>query len=171
MKKVLILSLAVLSLSTVFANPKKKKKAAATTEAAAPAATPAAKTEEQDPTAKAEAKVVPLTFKEMSYSFGKVKQGVPVTHEFSFKNSSGGPVVIESATAQCGCTTPEYNKAPIAKGASDKIKVTYNAASVGSFTKQVTVRVAKNTDPIILTINGEVLANAAPAPSAEEKKD
>ena len=170
MKKVLFLSLAILSLSTTFANPKKKKKAKATVETAAVVAAPiAVKSEEQDPTAKAEAKVAPLSFKEMAHNFGKVKQGTPVTFEFSFKNASGAPVVIESATAQCGCTTPEYNKAPIAKGASDKIKVTYNAASVGSFTKQVTVRLAKSADPIVLTINGEVLANATPA--AEEKKD
>lgn len=170
MKKVLFLSLAILSLSTTFANPKKKKKAKAPVETAAVVAAPiAVKSEEQDPTAKAEAKVAPLSFKEMAHNFGKVKQGTPVTFEFSFKNASGAPVVIESATAQCGCTTPEYNKAPIAKGATDKIKVTYNAASVGSFTKQVTVKLAKSADPIVLTINGEVLANATPA--AEEKKD
>ena len=167
MKKVLFLSLAILSLSTTFANPKKKKKAKTIVEAAPVAV----KSEEQDPSAKPEAKVAPLSFKEMAHNFGKVKQGTPVSFELSFKNASGAPVVIESATAQCGCTTPEYNKAPIAKGASDKIKVTYNAASVGSFTKQVTVRVAKSADPIVLTINGEVLANATPAPAVEEKKD
>ncbi len=166
MKKVLFLSLAVLCMSSTFALPKKKKKAPATTEAAAPAVV--AKADEQEP-AKADAKAVPLTFKEMSHNFGKVKQGTPVSYEFAFKNATGTPVVIESATAQCGCTTPEYNKAPIAKNASDKIKVTYNAANVGSFTKQVTVRVAKTADPIVLTINGEVLANAAPAAPADKK--
>ena len=99
----------------------------------------------------------PLEFKEVKHSFGKIKQNIPATYVFTFKNTSATPVVIESATAQCGCTTPEYPKGVIAKGASDKIKVTYNAASMGSFTKQVTVKVAKVADPIILTIDGEVV--------------
>ncbi len=173
MKKVLFLSLAVLCLNTVFAGPKKKKKVKATTElkaAPVPAvATATAIKADEQAGEKVESKGVPLTFKESKHSFGKIKQGTPVTYAFTFKNATAAPVVIESATAQCGCTTPKYPTAPVAKGASDKIEVTYNAASVGSFTKQVTVRVAKNADPIILTIEGEVLANAAP--EAAEKKD
>lgn len=104
----------------------------------------------------------PLEFKEMKHSFGKIKQNIPATYAFTFKNTSSAPVVIESATAQCGCTTPDYPKGVIPKGASNTIKVTYNAANMGSFTKQVTVKVAKATDPIILTIDGEVVgADAA----------
>jgi len=99
----------------------------------------------------------PLEFKETKHSFGKIKQSVPATYLFTFKNTANTPVVIESATAECGCTTPEYPKGAIAKGGSDKIKVTYNAAAIGTFTKRVTVRVAKVADPIVLTIDGEVV--------------
>ncbi len=106
----------------------------------------------------------PIEFKEVKHSFGKIKQNVPASYTFTFKNTSDAPVVIENAVAGCGCTTPEFPKAPVAKGASEKIKVTYNAASIGSFTKTVTVTIAKVKDPIILTIDGEVLdAKAAPA--------
>ena len=163
MKKAFLPIVALLCFATSFANPQKKLKAKATTEVAYKVIS-----EDQEGEKAAETKS-PIAFKELKHSFGKIKQGVPVTYEFSFKNISKEPVVIESAKAGCGCTTPEYNKAPIAKGATDKIKVTYNAASVGSFTKQVTVKLAKSADPIVLTINGEVLANATPA--AEEKKD
>ncbi len=170
MKKVLFLSLAVLCLNTVFAGPKKKKKVKATTELkAVPVAAGTAIKAEEQAVEKVDPKVATLSFKESKHSFGKIKQGTPVTYAFTFKNATAAPVVIESATAQCGCTTPKYPTAPVAKGGSDKIEVTYNAASVGSFTKQVTVRVAKNPEPIILTIEGEVLAN--PTPAAEEKKD
>lgn len=100
----------------------------------------------------------PLEFKEIKHSFGKIKQNVPATYVFSFTNTSSAPVVIESATAQCGCTTPDYPKGVIPKGATKTIKVTYNAAAMGSFTKLVTVKVAKVADPIILTIDGEVVA-------------
>lgn len=99
----------------------------------------------------------PLEFKEIKHSFGKIKQNVPATFVFTFKNTSNAPVVIENAVAGCGCTTPEYPKGPVAKGATEKIKVTYNAATMGSFTKTVTVTVAKVKDPIVLTIDGEVV--------------
>ncbi|HEX8462319.1 MAG TPA: DUF1573 domain-containing protein [Segetibacter sp.] len=128
MKKIIFLLIAVIAITTVFAQTK-----------------------------------APIEFKEAKHSFGKVKQGVPVTYTFSFKNTSSTPVVIENATAQCGCTTPEYPKGVVAKGATEKIKVTYNAASMGTFTKQVTVRVAKFADPIILTIDGEVVDAASTA--------
>jgi hypothetical protein len=167
MKKVLFLIIAVLCISTVFAQAKKTKKTVksktsvtlpATAAPAAVAATAAVQTG---------ASSSPLEFKEAKYSFGKIKQGTPVTHVFTFKNTSSAPVFIESATAQCGCTTPEYPKGAIAKGATETIKVTYNAAAMGSFTKQVTVKVAKQAQPIILTIDGEVIEGGA---KAEDKK-
>lgn len=105
----------------------------------------------------------PIDFKEVKHSFGKIKQNVPATFVFTFKNTSATPVVIENAFADCGCTTPDYPKGVIPKGASNTIKVTYNAASTGSFTKRVTVRVAKVTDPIVLTIDGEVVGATAAA--------
>lgn len=146
MKKFLALIVAVSTFAAASAQNKSVAKASP-----APAAQATAKT--------------PIEFKESKFSFGKVKQNVPVTHVFTFKNTSNTPVVIESATAQCGCTTPEYPKGVIAKGATEKIKVTYNAASMGAFTKQVTIRLAKYAEPIILTIDGEVVA----APATKEK--
>jgi hypothetical protein len=98
-----------------------------------------------------------VKFKETVYDFGKIKQGVPVTHDFEFTNISSKPVVIENATASCGCTTPTWPQAPIAKGKSDKVKAGFNAAAPGSFTKQITVKLAGVDLPTQLTIKGEVL--------------
>ena len=111
----------------------------------------------------------PIEFKEVKHSFGKIKQNVPATYVFTFKNVSGGPVVIESANTPCGCTTPEYPKGVIAKGATNTVKVTYNAATIGTFTKPVTLKLAKVADPIILTIEGEVVDQAAANASKAKK--
>lgn len=102
-----------------------------------------------------------IKFKEIVYDFGKIKQGVPVTHDFEFSNISGKPVVIENATASCGCTTPAWPQAPIAKGKSEKVKAGFNAAAPGAFTKQITVKVAGVDLPTQLTIKGEVLTAEA----------
>lgn len=99
-----------------------------------------------------------VQFATTKHSFGKIEQNKPKTFVFTFKNTSAQPLVVEVATAECGCTTPVYPKAPIAKGKSDAIKVTYNAATAGAFSKKVTVKFANMDAPVILTIEGEVVA-------------
>ena len=95
------------------------------------------------------------------FDFGKIKQSVPVTTYFEITNTSDKPIVIESATATCGCTTPEYAKEPIAPKATTKIKVGYNAAAIGTFNKDVFVKLAGVQDTKNLKITGEVLNAAA----------
>lgn len=112
----------------------------------------------------------PVKFTETKFNFGKLKQNVPATHVFKFTNTGAKPLVIESAVAGCGCTTPEYPKQPIAKGKEGTIKVTYNAAASGAFTKDVTVKFAGNDQPVILNIVGEVVEAKPAAPSGGKKK-
>ena len=110
----------------------------------------------------------PVKFKTMKHSFGKVKQHVPAATTFEFTNVSSKPVVIETATASCGCTTPDYPKGGIAAGKTATIKVSYNAEAIGPFTKTVTVKLANMNEPIVLTIDGEVIAQ--PEKKAPAKK-
>jgi Protein of unknown function (DUF1573). len=97
-----------------------------------------------------------VQFTTVKHSFGKIKQNVPVSYAFVFKNTAAKPAVVEIATAECGCTTPEYPKIPIAKNATGQIKVTFNAATPGSFSKKVNVKFANADEPVVLTIEGEV---------------
>ena len=99
-----------------------------------------------------------VRFKETKHGFGKIKQNLPATYVFSFTNKSAKALVIETATAECGCTKPEFSQQPVAKGKSSTIKVTYNAANPGAFTKHVTVKFANINPPTVLTIEGEVEA-------------
>jgi hypothetical protein len=86
-----------------------------------------------------------------------VKQNKPVTISFPFTNISSGKVYIEDATAECGCTKPTFPMQPIGAGKGGEIKVTYDAANLGSFTKKVTVKLVNVAEPKILTIKGEVV--------------
>ena len=104
----------------------------------------------------------PVQFATLTHSFGKIAQNKPVTFDFSFNNTSSKAVIVDVATAECGCTTPEYPKAPIAKGKAGVIKVTYNA-------KGDILSASANDTPVILTIEGEVIA--AKSKSADVKKD
>lgn len=95
------------------------------------------------------------------HDFGKVPQGTPAEFYFEITNKSDKAIVVESALASCGCTTPEVPKEPIAPGATAKLKVSYNAANVGGFTKTVSIKLAGVDQPKVVTITGEVLAKDA----------
>lgn len=98
-----------------------------------------------------------VKFKDVTHDFGKIKQNSPVTYNFVFTNVTDKPVVIESATASCGCTTPVKPEAPVAKGKDDKITAGFNAAAAGPFNKTIYVKVAGVEQPMELKITGEVL--------------
>lgn len=111
-------------------------------------------------TANAQTDDAPAAFKATMHSFGKIKQHVPASTEFTFTNKTDKSLIVETATAECGCTTPDYPKTPIQKGKTGTIKVTYNAENTGKFTKRVTVKFANIKEPVILTIEGEVEAKS-----------
>ncbi|HEX6427219.1 MAG TPA: DUF1573 domain-containing protein [Niastella sp.] len=110
-----------------------------------------------------------VKFKDVTHDFGKIKQGVPVTYSFAFSNITDKPVVIESATASCGCTTPVKPEAPVAKGKEDKITAGFNAAAAGPFNKTIYVKVAGVDQPMELKITGEVLSAEEYAKFEKEK--
>lgn len=98
-----------------------------------------------------------LGWESPSHDFGKIKQGVPVTHEFTFTNTGKTPLVITNVQASCGCTTPDWSKDPIPPGGQGFIKATYNAASMGGFNKTVTVMANVEGGFKQLSIKGEVV--------------
>jgi hypothetical protein len=104
---------------------------------------------------------------ETTKDFGKIEQGKPQTHAFTFKNNGNAPLVLSNVQASCGCTTPEWTKEPIAPGASGVIKATYNAAAAGAFSKTITVTSNTPTATTVLTIKGEVLTKPAAAAGTE----
>lgn len=99
-----------------------------------------------------------MKMSETVWDFGTIKQKSPVSHEFTFTNTGDGNLVILDATAECGCTTPEYPKNPIAPGKSGKIKVTYNPVGrPGSFEKTVTIKTNGSPKKVRVKIRGTVM--------------
>lgn len=99
-----------------------------------------------------------VKFAKEEHDFGTIKQNVPVTYDFTFTNTSNAPIVIESATASCGCTTPTWPQTPIMPGKTNVIKAGFNAASPAPFTKDITVKIQGVELPVILKIKGTVVA-------------
>jgi hypothetical protein len=96
-----------------------------------------------------------IVLNETEFNFGKIPQGKPVTHVFTFTNVGKTPISLDNVQASCGCTTPEWSKDAVAPGESSKITVGYNAANEGAFTKSITVTYDGNQTKQI-NIKGEV---------------
>jgi hypothetical protein len=96
-----------------------------------------------------------IALRELNFDFGKIPQGRPVTHNFEVVNKGKPPLILDNVQASCGCTTPEWNEAPIASGGSSVIKVGFNAASEGHFTKMITITY-NNGLTKTFTISGDV---------------
>ncbi|MEI6507584.1 MAG: DUF1573 domain-containing protein [Bacteroidota bacterium] len=149
MKKIIIT--AFIAVSAVFAS---------NAQTAAPAPVPAENKNQAD-----------ITFDKDVNDFGVIPQGTPASYTFYFKNTGKEPLIVTSASASCGCTTPEWTKEPVKAGGKGFVKATYNAASVGPFTKTVTVVSNAKHTPVVLTIKGEVkvATEVTPTPVQPEK--
>ncbi|GAB3860412.1 hypothetical protein GCM10028822_38260 [Hymenobacter terrigena] len=103
-----------------------------------------------------------MKFAEAEFDFGDIQPDTKVHHTFTFTNTGKSPLLIEDATASCGCTTPSWTKEPVAPGAQGKLEVQFDSrGKQGIISKQVAVRA--NTQPTITTIliKGNVLTPKA----------
>ena len=99
-----------------------------------------------------------ISAEETRYDFGTIKEADGnVSHTFIISNTGDKPLVITRVIASCGCTTPEWPKAPIAPGQKGEIKVTFNPdGRPGPFAKTISVYSNGKKGSFILNIRGEV---------------
>ncbi|MFV0344860.1 MAG: DUF1573 domain-containing protein [Bacteroidales bacterium] len=99
-----------------------------------------------------------IAFENLSHDFGTIKEEVKyAVHNFTFKNTGTAPLILNSVRASCGCTTPKWNREPIAPGASGNIEVRYSTSNrPGSFRKTITVGSNASNPQVVLKINGTV---------------
>jgi hypothetical protein len=99
-------------------------------------------------------------FKESNntFDFGSVKEGPDAVHVFEFTNTGDQPILIQTAESSCGCTTPDWPKAPILPGKTGKITVKYNTANrVGPINKSIYIKSNASRVPVELKITGNVV--------------
>ena len=101
-----------------------------------------------------------ITFEKTEYDFGSVKEGDIVDYTFKFKNTGNFPLIINKATATCGCTVPEWPKKPVAVGASGEIRVKFNSKNRKNLqTKYVNINA--NTKPEVTRL--KIIGNVIPS--------
>ncbi len=148
--------------NTVAAPAPVAQASAAAPNAVAPDASQMTQTAESAVT-KSNGKITTIKFDEMSYAWGKIKEGEKMTHNFKFTNTGNNDLIISDARGSCGCTVPEWPKEPIKAGKSAEIKVIFDSkGKVGEQSKTVTV--TANTEPTntVIMIKGTVEAAEEP---------
>ncbi|RPD46105.1 MULTISPECIES: DUF1573 domain-containing protein [Hymenobacter] len=107
-----------------------------------------------------------MTFAVSEHDFGDIKPGDVVKHTFEFTNTGKSPLLIENATASCGCTTPNWTKEPIAPGAKGTIDVQFDShGKSGIQNKEVAIQA--NTQPSItkVVIKTNILSDGQNGPT------
>ncbi|WP_214070168.1 DUF1573 domain-containing protein [Mucilaginibacter sp. dw_454] len=99
-----------------------------------------------------------VRYESPTYDFGKIKQGDKVSHSFKFTNMGKSPLIITTAVASCGCTTPTWPKSPVMPGDTGSIAVTFNSTGKSGLQDKL-ITVTSNAQPAqsIVHLLGEVL--------------
>lgn len=110
-----------------------------------------------------------IKFEEEEFDFGTINQNDIVEHTYQFTNTGDVPLIIENASASCGCTVPDWPKEPIAPGATSQINVKFDSkGKQGVQNKQITIRANTNPNFTKVTLKGNVLtAENGPKASAD----
>lgn len=97
-----------------------------------------------------------IGFGKEKHDFGTIAYKKEANYSFEFTNTGKSPLIISEVKTSCGCTVPEWTKAPIRSGEKGQIKITYDAAFPGVFHKTVEVFYNGAGSPFSLEIKGEV---------------
>ncbi|HBH23766.1 MAG TPA: hypothetical protein DDY13_10125 [Cytophagales bacterium] len=98
-----------------------------------------------------------IKFDDAEFDFGTIKEGDVVEHTFKFVNDGEEPLIIQKATASCGCTVPSWPKEPISPGESGEIQVRFDSkGKPNQQTKRITITANTNPPVTRLTIKGMV---------------
>jgi len=98
-----------------------------------------------------------ITFMVESHDFGTINEGEVVDTEFKFTNTGEAPLIISAAQGSCGCTIPDYPKAPIAPGEEGRILVSFNSeGKPNQQSKTVTLTTNAVPSTKVLTISANV---------------
>jgi hypothetical protein len=108
-----------------------------------------------------------VSFDKKEHDFGTINEGKTVTTNFKIINTGTKDLIIQNATASCGCTVPDFPKQPIKPGKSGNIKVSFDSTGKpGAQQKTVTVTANIPNGSEILTIKTNVTPKKAEKASA-----
>lgn len=101
-----------------------------------------------------------IQFEETEHDFGTIHaSNGRVTATYPFTNTGDAPLVIISVTnGGCGCTTPDYPKAPIMPGETGVITIKFDPTGRrGEFNREVKVKTNSSSRRNSLKFSGTII--------------
>lgn len=109
---------------------------------------------------KQEKKTAQMTLAEHVHDFGDVpRRGGDLHYEFAYTNTGSAPLVLLRVQTSCSCLKASFSKRPVAPGASEVIRITYEPlkSEPGSFNKVIQVYSNSAGGRELLTVQGNAL--------------
>jgi len=98
-----------------------------------------------------------IEFDTAVFDFGTILQGEQVGTSFTFKNTGKVDLIIQKVETSCGCTVPEYDRSPVAPGATGTIRVRFDSDNKdGAQYKTVKVKTNCKDNIFELVLKGTV---------------
>lgn len=97
-----------------------------------------------------------ISFDKETINVGLTKWHTPVTAVFTFTNKDRNPLYIKNVDAGCGCLQPQWTLDRIDRNGKGEIRITYDAALIGSFDRIVYVYTNAQEKPHRIRMKGKV---------------
>jgi len=99
-----------------------------------------------------------LFFDKTLHDFGTVIRGEVVSHTFQAQNVGKHPVNLKEVGSNCACLKTGFTTKQVLPGKSAPIELAYNSAdNLGPFEKAAIIQYDGATNPVILTVKGNVV--------------
>ena len=96
-------------------------------------------------------------FEKKIIKYDKVKEGKVLYFDYIFENVGDRPLIITDIKVTCGCTKPEWKKAPVMPGKRDTIHVSFDTkGKIGWQDRVLEVYSNDSNSPIKLRFKGMV---------------
>ena len=101
-----------------------------------------------------------IEFDTAVFDFGTILQGEQVSTTFTFRNTGKADLIIQKTETSCGCTVPEYDRKPVAPGATGTIRVRFDSDNKeGVQYKTIKVKTNCKDNIFELVLKGSVKVN------------
>lgn len=97
-------------------------------------------------------------YEKTEYDLGNVGWHAQAVANIRLTNTGTKPLYITDVDTDCGCTIVSWDHSPVAPGATTTIIATYDAETLGTFGRYVSITTNAATDPVDILLTGRVQA-------------
>ncbi len=98
-----------------------------------------------------------IVFDTLDHDFGTIVEGEMVVCYFQYINGGETDLIIKSVEASCGCTTPDWSRAPLRPGEKAYLKIIFDATGrSGAQRKIITINSNASNSVVYLTLKANI---------------